>query len=117
MSLHLLKLRIRRFWRRRVLAVRGRLQASGEGFERFGLARLGRLKTVWRFLVVWLGAMTVLGGLTIGQIVGLRPYYQQLLPIPGGRYVEGIAGTFTTANPLYAESDVDTSVSRLVFSG
>src|SRR5262249_17445050 len=29
---------------------------------------------------------------------------------------EGIAGNFTTANPLYAVSDVDTSVSRLIFA-
>ncbi len=37
--------------------------------------------------------------------------------MPGGIYNEGVLGRFTNANPLYATSDADTTVSRLVFAG
>lgn len=47
----------------------------------------------------------------------LSGYYQKLEPVPGGIYNEGILGTFTTANPIFATSDIDTSVSKLIFSG
>lgn len=51
------------------------------------------------------------------QARALSPYYQTRQPVDGGIYTEGIIGSFTTANPLYATSSVDSSVSRLVFSG
>jgi peptide/nickel transport system substrate-binding protein len=44
-------------------------------------------------------------------------YFETLKPIPGGIYNEGVLGTFTTANPIYASSDVDTTLSSLVFAG
>jgi peptide/nickel transport system substrate-binding protein len=47
----------------------------------------------------------------------LSGYYQTLQPVPGGIYSEGILGSFTTANPLFAVNDVDLSVSRLIFAG
>jgi peptide/nickel transport system substrate-binding protein len=37
--------------------------------------------------------------------------------VPGGIYNEGVLGTFTTANPIYAVNDVDTTVSHLIFAG
>lgn len=51
------------------------------------------------------------------QARALSPYYQTIQPAKGGIYTEGIVGRFTTANPLYATGSVDSSVSRLVFSG
>jgi peptide/nickel transport system substrate-binding protein len=38
-------------------------------------------------------------------------------PVPGGIYTEGILGDFTTANPIFATNEVDTSVAKLVFAG
>ena len=49
--------------------------------------------------------------------MALSNYYQNLRPVPGGIYNEGILGTFTNANPMYASNDVDTAVSRLIFAG
>jgi len=40
-----------------------------------------------------------------------------LRPVPGGMYSEGLVGSFTNANPLYAAGAADTAVSRLIFSG
>jgi peptide/nickel transport system substrate-binding protein len=54
---------------------------------------------------------------TFLQFRGLAKYYQTLQPVPGGLYNEGIIGTFTNANPIYAAGAADTAVSRLVFSG
>src|SRR5262249_9759923 len=51
------------------------------------------------------------------QIRALAGYYQDLQPVPGGLYNEGLVGTFTNANPLYATGEADTTVSHLVFSG
>src|SRR3546814_8578870 len=44
-------------------------------------------------------------------------FRSSLQPVRGGLYTEGIIGSFTNANPLYATGAADTAVSRLVFSG
>ena len=117
MSPHLLKLRFRRFWRRRVVQMLSGVRSGGQFVEKNGFSRLPQLRAIWRFLFLWLGAAVVMIGLLITQLVNLRQYYQVYEPVPGGRYTEGIAGSFTTANPMYAVSDVDTTVSRLIFAG
>lgn len=117
MSPHTFKLRVRRLWRRRTSQVEEIGREAGDQFEENFLARLGRLRLVWRFVVLWILLLTVIGVAVGMQLSGLRQYYQVLQPVPGGIYSEGIQGAFTTANPLYAVSDVDTSVSRLLFSG
>lgn len=117
MSPHLLKLRMRRMWRRRAAQTLAVMHDTGQLVEKNGFSRFGHLRLVWRFMIIWLGACLVIGSLLTAQIVGLRGYYQSQEPVPGGRYTEGIAGTFTTANPLYAVNDVDTSVSHLLFAG
>lgn len=117
MSPHLLKLRMRRMWRRRAAQTLAVVHDTGQLVEKNGFSRFGHLRLVWRFMILWLGACLVIGSLLTAQIVGLRGYYQSQEPVPGGRYTEGIAGTFTTANPLYAVNDVDTSVSHLLFAG
>lgn len=43
--------------------------------------------------------------------------YQKFVYTPGGHYSEGMVGTFSSANPLFAAGSVDQAVSRLVFSG
>jgi peptide/nickel transport system substrate-binding protein len=51
----------------------------------------------------------------VAQIYSLSKYYQVLRPAAGGSYNEGIVGTFTNANPLYAASAADATVSKLLF--
>jgi peptide/nickel transport system substrate-binding protein len=79
--------------------------------------RLGKFKQVWRFVASWLLLFALLLGCLVAQNQALGGYYQKVSPIPGGQYVEGIRGTFTNANPLYATSDVDSTVSHLLFAG
>ena len=108
-------------WRRRFRRSRQQVENIGEQaeqqFEEHLIARIGRLWKVKRFLLSWGLLIILIISTLILQTRALGVYYQTQQPIPGGIYTEGILGSFTTANPLYATGSVDSSVSRLVFSG
>ena len=111
------KLRFRRRLHRSKRQVEEFGQQAEDRLERDFFRRLERLTEVRRFIVGWMALVVLLGGCLIAQMYGLGRYYQTLQPAPGGSYAEGILGTFTNANPLYASSSVDSAVSRLVFAG
>lgn len=117
MRLHTLKLRFRRQWRQRVARTEDLSHRLGEQLDNNFLGRLGRIRLVWRFMLGWVLLFVLLAGCLVAQLAALRGYYQVQQPVPGGMYSEGIEGNFTTASPLYAVSDVDTSVSKLLFAG
>src|SRR6185437_9927365 len=79
--------------------------------------RAGNLWGVRRFVGGWILLLLLLICGLFVQNANLSKYYRALKPVPGGIYNEGVLGTFTNANPLYATNDADTSVSRLVFAG
>src|SRR6266498_3947226 len=79
--------------------------------------RLERLAAVRRFVSSWLLLLVLSIACVAAQIRSLSGYYQVLGPAPGGTYTEGVLGSFTNANPIYATDLVDTSVSELVFAG
>jgi len=111
------KRRLRRKWRsRRQSAVEFGQQAD-EQIERLLIRRFERLGSVKRFVGLWLLLIILLVSVTIFQLRALPAYYQQLRPAPGGILNEGLVGTFTNANPIYATSVADTAVSRLIFDG
>lgn len=78
----------------------------------------GAINTVaFRFVASWLLLLIVLlAGVAI-QANALGRYYLGPQAIAGGEYVEGIEGLFSTASPIFATSNVDASVSKLIFSG
>ena len=92
-------------------------QAADQQIEKLLLRRFDRLLSVRRFVFLWILLFVVLILATFFQSRALSPYYQSMQPVPGGIYSEGIVGTFTNANPLYASSAPDSAVSRLVFAG
>lgn len=111
------RLRFRRRFRRSRRRVEDMGFQAEDHFERHLFRRLTRLFEVRRFIASWLALIVLLGiGVTL-QTRALDGFYQQLQPIPGGTYTEGMVGNFTNANPLYATSLTDTTVSRLVFAG
>jgi peptide/nickel transport system substrate-binding protein len=71
---------------------------------------------VRRFVIGWFLLFVLLIGGVIYQFTALGTYYQSLRPVPGGTFTEGILGSFTNANPIYATGPVDSAVSRLVFA-
>src|SRR3989344_9435688 len=107
-------------WRRRLR--RGKRQFEDIGFqaeerlERHLFRRLSRLPNVFRFTTGWILLLVLLMGMLVIQTRALDRYYLTAGPAPGGTYVEGILGSFTNANPIFATGSVDSSVSRLVFS-
>lgn len=50
------------------------------------------------------------------QTRALGDYYLKITPISGGLYSEGMLGSYTNSNPIFATNDVDSSVSKLLFS-
>lgn len=108
-------------WRRRFRRSRqqvGDLGVQAENqLERNFFRRLSKLTQVRRFVVSWVLLLLLIIGLTVVQIRALSSHYLSLQPAPGGVYTEGILGSFTNVNPLYATNNVDSSVERLVFSG
>src|SRR3989344_5132835 len=92
-------------------------QQADQQIERLLLRRFDRLLSVRRFVLLWTGLFIILILATFFQQRSLSAYYQSMQPVPGGIYTEGIVGTFTNANPLYASSAPDSAISRLVFAG
>ncbi len=112
-----LQRRIRRFSRTWLRRTSGGLTAAGEDVEQNLLKRLNRLPAVRRFVFAWLGLFVLVIGVVLAQIQALSGYYQNRQPVPGGIYTEGVLGTFSNANPLYAASEADQAVSHLIFAG
>lgn len=88
-----------------------------ETIDRHFFRRLTNLAKVRRFLIGWLILMSLILLVGVLQIGMLRAKYQKLYYIPGGTFTEGIVGTYSNADPIYASSSVDSSVSKLIFSG
>lgn len=111
------KLRFRRRLRLRKIQVEEFGQQAEQGLERNFFRRLDRLGDVRRFVATWLLLLVLLAGCVVAQVRALGAYYQVPQPAPGGTYTEGIVGSFTNANPIYATSAVDIAVSKLLFAG
>lgn len=111
------RLKFRRRFRRSRRQVEDLGVQAEEQLERNFFRRLPRLVGVRRFVIGWLLLVAILVMGVGMQLRALDSYYLDLKPVAGGTYTEGIVGTFTNANPLYATSITDTTVSRLVFAG
>lgn len=116
MRLRLIRLRFRRQLRKSQQQVEDFGLQAEHGIERLLFKRFYRLASVRRFVITWLLLIIMLITGLIVQNFALSNYYQTYKPIPGGIYNEGIVGRFTNASPLFATSDVDSSVSKLLFA-
>ncbi len=117
MRTRLIRLRFRRRFRKGQQQVGDLSTQAEQGIDRHFFKRFERLLPIRRFLLGWLGLVSLLiVGLVI-QNLSLGTHYQTLRSVRGGIYKEGVRGRFTNANPMYATSDADTTVSRLIFAG
>lgn len=117
MQLRRLRLNIRRKLKRSQKQAEVFSTQAEQNIDRHIFKRFGRLTDVRRFVISWLVLMLIIIGLLVAQTIALSDQYQAVEPVPGGIYNEGVLGTFTNSSPIYATSNVDASVSRLVFSG
>lgn len=107
--------------RRKIRSNQRRVEDIGyqaeDHLEKHFFKRLHRLLDVSRFVLGWLLLLILLTVGVSAQIKALGQHYQDLRPVGGGTYSEGLIGNFTNANPIYATGSVDSSVARLVFAG
>jgi peptide/nickel transport system substrate-binding protein len=111
------KLKWRRILRRQKRQVNEIGQKTEQELERHLFRRLLKVPRISRFLAGWIGLLAII---TVGLVMQMRTLgstYQVKTAQDGGTYTEGIIGSFTNANPLYADSTVDATVSHLIFSG
>lgn len=111
------KLRWRRRWRQRKNQVEQLGLQTEDNIERHVFRRFDRLMQVRRFVFSWVVLCLFLLGGVLFQTSALTRYYKTSVPAEGGVLTEGILGSFTNANPLYATGPVDSAVSKLVFAG
>jgi peptide/nickel transport system substrate-binding protein len=110
------KLRVRRNVRKGKRQVEDIGIQAEEQLERLFIRRLHRLIAVRRFVFSWLLIVVLLISISIFQFQALGQHYKKTVPAPGGVLTEGVLGSFTNANPLFATGGVDGGVSRLLFS-
>jgi peptide/nickel transport system substrate-binding protein len=111
------KLRWRRKFRRRKEQVATMSVQAEEKLDKHFIRRMNKLVNVKRFVITWLLLVILLGAGIVVQVRALSNNYQKRVPAPGGIYTEGVIGSFTNANPIYASGAVDSAVSRLIFPG
>ena len=91
--------------------------SANKQLDRHIFRRWQNVKSSQRFATGWI-CLLILLILILGiQIRSLGGYYLKPTPVPGGLYSEGIVGTLSNVNPIYASNAVDTAVSKLIFSG
>lgn len=117
MRTRLIKLRFRRHLRKGQRQVEDLGTQAEEHIDQHLLGRFDRLYPVRRFVAAWLGLVLLLIAGLVAQNAALSSHYQSLKFVPGGIYNEGVLGHFTNANPIFATSDADATVSRLIFAG
>lgn len=111
------KLRWRRRWRQRKNQVEQLSVQTEDTIERQFFRRFERLLPVRRFMFGWTMLCLFLLGGVLYQTSALTRYYKTNVPAAGGILTEGVFGSFTNANPMYATGPVDSAVSKLVFAG
>lgn len=107
-------------WRRRFRRSKKQVEELGVqaevGLEKHFFRRLSRLTRVRRFIAAWVFLFILTIGGVLLQTRALGESYLTSQPAAGGIFTEGILGTFTNANPIYASNSVDNSVTKLVFA-
>lgn len=111
------KLRFRRKFRMQKRQVTTAGEQLEQHLDKHFFRRLDHVVPVRRFVLAWTTLLTLAIFAVSVQALTLGNFYQTLRPAAGGTYTEGMVGAFTNANPLYASSLADRTVSRLVFSG
>ena len=91
--------------------------SANKQLDRHVFRRWQNVKSSQRFATGWISLLALLIVILGVQIRSLGSYYLRPTPVSGGLYSEGMVGTLSNVNPIYASSAVDTAVSKLIFSG
>ncbi len=109
--------KVRKVFNRRHKQALSLSQSAENNIDELLLGRFDHLTAVRRFVSSWMIFWILLAFITVFQLTNLSAYFQTDMPVPGGIFNEGILGTMTNVNPIYATNPVDVSLSRLIFAG
>lgn len=84
--------------------------------RKFVSKRINNIYDVRRHVVLWLVGVAMLIVVVGVQQMWFRDSYMQTAPVSGGTYAEGVLGQINTLNPLYATSEPEQALARLMFS-
>jgi peptide/nickel transport system substrate-binding protein len=115
MKIKYTRLKLRRDIRARKRKFINFSQIADKQLERHIFKRWHNFKYAVKFASVWIGLVLILMVAVVVQTVQLGNHYLVTRPVAGGVYTEGIIGRFSNANPIYATTDIDTAVSKLLF--
>jgi peptide/nickel transport system substrate-binding protein len=90
--------------------------STNKQIDRHIFKKFESFSEVARFGIAWVLLVVLLVGGVLYQVSKLRPYYIHTVPVAGGVYTEGLVGTLTNPNPLFANTSTDLAVSKLIFS-
>ena len=85
--------------------------------DKFIISRWDNLRVVREQIAGWLIVMACLIIFAFIQIAVYSRNNSTSAPIGGGTYAEGVVGKIDTISPLYAATDREKAVSKLVYSG
>lgn len=103
---------------KRWLRMPGRWWRHGKAYFHYNVvAKWRQLALVRRFVMVWWGLVIVCLIGTVWQVRQLGVMSAVLQPLPGGSYVEGVAGAIKNINPIMPENAASSDATKLVFSG
>jgi peptide/nickel transport system substrate-binding protein len=92
-------------------------RAASRHSRRHFFSRLENLGAIRRDIVIWLSLLAVLVLAVVLQSALYSGSYQTSGPAPGGTYAEGVVGDISSFNPLYANTEDEVALSRLVYAG
>jgi len=113
---HYTRLKVRRSLRFRQKQVAGLSATANKQLDRHIFRRWHNFRSAGRFAIGWVSLVVILIIAIVVQTKTLGSSYMVTTPVSGGVYTEGMIGSLSNINPIYATSDIDTSVSKLVFS-
>jgi peptide/nickel transport system substrate-binding protein len=111
------RLKIRRKFRRSKRQIEAFGVQTEAGIEKHLFKRITKFNSVRRFILSWMLLGILICGIATYQLIHVKMYYKISRPVAGDTYVEGMVGLFNNANPLFANNEVNATVSKLVFSG
>lgn len=89
---------------------------ANKQLDRHFFRRWHNMRGASRFTIGWILLLVILIVSVIIQTKMLGNYYLFNSPTAGGIYSEGMVGTFSGCNPIYATTNADLSISKLVFA-
>ena len=116
MKINLTRSKLKRKYRARKKSIKELGASANKNIDRHIFRRWTNLQNAKRFILGWLTLVVLLITGVALQTSALGKHYLAPAPVDGGVITEGIKGTFTNGNPLYASAVVDSSVAKLVFS-